>query len=124
MIGFRRHVFVCLNTRDARDPRGCCAHRGADAIFKALRQGAAKANLVDVRINGAGCLDHCSHGPSLVIYPEGAWYRVSTAEDANRILESHIINGRVVTDLLMENIDTTCEQNETPVATGDQKSRL
>jgi len=77
-----------------------------------------------VRINGAGCLDHCSHGPSLVIYPEGAWYRVSTAEDANRILESHIINGRVVTDLLMENIDTTCEQNETPVATGDQKSRL
>jgi (2Fe-2S) ferredoxin len=77
-----------------------------------------------VRINGAGCLDHCSHGPSVVIYPEGVWYRVSTTEDANRILESHIINGRVVTDLLMENIDITCEQNETLVAIGDRKSRL
>jgi (2Fe-2S) ferredoxin len=102
MTGYRRHVFVCLNTRDAKDPRGCCAHRGSEAIYSALREGAAKAKLRDVRINRAGCLDHCQHGPSVVIYPEGVWYRVPTVEDAKRIVESHIINGRIVTDLLME----------------------
>jgi (2Fe-2S) ferredoxin len=105
MTGYRRHVFVCLNTRDAEDPRGCCADRGSEAIYAVLREGAAKAKLKDVRINRAGCLDHCASGPSVVTYPEGVWYRVPTVDDAKRIVESHIINGRIVTDLLMETFE-------------------
>jgi len=102
MTGFRRHVFVCLNARDTKDPRGCCAHRGSEAIYSALRVGAAKAKLKDVRISRAGCLDPCAYGPSVVIYPEGVWYRVPTVDDAKRIVDSHIIDGGIVTDLLME----------------------
>lgn len=107
MVGYRRHVFVCLNTRDASDPRGCCAHRGSEAIFKALKEGAAKARLTDVRINRAGCLDHCSSGPSVVVYPEGVWYHVATVDDAKRILNAHIIRGEIVEDLLMQAAQTT-----------------
>ncbi len=106
MVGYRRHVFVCLNTRETSDPRGCCVHRGSEAIFKALKEGAARARLTDVRINRAGCLDHCSYGPSVVVYPEGVWYRVTSVDDAKRILNAHIINGEIVEDLRMQAAQT------------------
>ena len=102
MAGFRRHVFVCLNERDPKDPRGCCTQRGSEAVFEALKKGARSAGLEDVRINRAGCLDHCESGPTVVVYPEAVWYHVPTVEDAQEILESHIVKGKVVDRLLID----------------------
>jgi (2Fe-2S) ferredoxin len=104
--GFKRHVFVCLNERAADHPRGCCKQRGSDEIFKVLKEGAKKAGLSDedFRINRAGCMEHCEQGPSVVIYPEAVWYHVPSAEDAEEILREHVIGGRVVERLLMDNI--------------------
>lgn len=101
MAGYRRHVFVCQNEREPSHPKGCCKHRGADAIFKVLKEGARKAGLTDVRINRAGCLDHCAFGPTVVVYPEAVWYRVPDVEDAREILASHVIGGKVVDRLLI-----------------------
>lgn len=103
-IGYRRHVFVCLNEREPGHPKGCCKARGADAVFAALKTGAAKAGLGDdVRINRAGCLEHCELGPSVVVYPEAVWYRVPTVQDAEEILREHVVGGKVVDRLLMKN---------------------
>jgi (2Fe-2S) ferredoxin len=104
--GFKYHVFVCLNERPPDHARGCCMHRGSEEVFKALKLGAKKAGLSDedVRINRAGCMEHCEYGPSVVIYPEGVWYHVPTAEDAEEILREHVVGGKVVDRLLMENI--------------------
>jgi (2Fe-2S) ferredoxin len=103
--GYKRHVFVCLNERDPADARGCCKQRGSEQIFKALKEGTAKAGLQgDVRVNRAGCLDHCEYGPSVVIYPEAVWYHVPTVEDAEEIVREHVVGGRVVERLLMDNI--------------------
>jgi (2Fe-2S) ferredoxin len=103
--GYKRHVFVCLNERDPADARGCCKQRGSEQIFKALKEGTAKAGLQgDVRVNRAGCLDHCESGPSVVIYPEAVWYHVPTVEDAEEIVREHVVGGRVVERLLMDNI--------------------
>jgi (2Fe-2S) ferredoxin len=105
MIRYKRHVFVCLNERDPSDPRGCCKQRGSEQIFKALKEGAAKAGLKgDTRINRAGCLDHCELGPSVVVYPEAVWYHVPTVEDAQDIVQEHLVGGNVVERLLMEKI--------------------
>ena len=106
MAGFKRHVFVCLNERAKDHPRGCCLHRGSEEIFKLLKAGAAKAGLKDddVRINRAGCMEHCEYGPAVVIYPEGTWYHVPTKEDAQEILDKHIVGGQVVEHLLIDNI--------------------
>lgn len=103
--GYRCHVFVCLNEREPGHPKGSCKHRGADAVFMALKEGAAKAGLKDdVRINRAGCMEHCEFGPTVVVYPDAAWYHVPTAEDAREILHEHVIGGRVVDRLLIDNI--------------------
>ena len=105
MAGFKRHVFVCLNERDPSDPRGCCKNRGSEEIFEALKSGAKTAGLKgDVRINRAGCLDHCEHGPTVVIYPEAVWYHVPTIEDAQEVLQSHVVEGKVVERLLIDKI--------------------
>ncbi|MEO7336865.1 MAG: (2Fe-2S) ferredoxin domain-containing protein [Caldimonas sp.] len=103
--GYKRHVFVCLNEREPGNPKGCCKHRGADAIFSTLKMGAKKAGLSDddVRINRAGCLEHCEFGPSVVVYPEAVWYRVPTVADAEEILREHVVGGKVVERLLMDN---------------------
>jgi (2Fe-2S) ferredoxin len=106
--GYRRHVFVCLNEREAGHPKGCCKHRGGDAIFNALKMGAKNSGLGDdVRINRAGCFEHCEFGPSVVVYPEAVWYRVPTVADAEEIRREHVVGGKVVERLLMDNADLT-----------------
>jgi len=104
MAGYRRHVFVCLNERDPGDPRGCCKQRGAEAVFDALKKGAGKAGLKDVRVNRAGCLDHCEFGPTVVVYPEAVWYHSCTPAVLERIIRSHIIEGKVVDRLLIDHM--------------------
>ena len=65
---------------------------------------AAKAlGLKNVRITHAGCLDRCELGPTLVIYPEGIWYRVPTKEDVDEVLDTHLVKGGRVERLMREN---------------------
>jgi len=44
-----------------------------------------------VRANKAGCLDHCEHGSTVVVYPEGIWYGNVQVADVPEIVESHIV---------------------------------
>jgi len=55
-----------------------------------------------VRINRAGCLDRCSAGPVMVVYPEAIWYTFATQEDIDEIIESHLIQGKPVSRLVVD----------------------
>ena len=69
----------------------------------ALKDGAKAAGLKGkVRVNRAGCLDHCEHGPVVVVYPEAVWYHVPTVEDAEEILHSHLVGGKPVDRLKID----------------------
>ena len=54
-----------------------------------------------VRVNRAGCFDRCSEGPLMVIYPQAVWYTFVDEQDIDEIIESHILNGKVVERLLV-----------------------
>jgi (2Fe-2S) ferredoxin len=54
-----------------------------------------------VRINKAGCLDRCTEGPVLVVYPEGTWYRYVDTSDIDEIIDEHILAGRPVARLMV-----------------------
>ncbi|MFQ5950150.1 MAG: ferredoxin [Nitrospiria bacterium] len=96
------HIFICINRRPEDDPKGCCAEKGSEAILSVFKEEIAARGLKGkIRANKAGCLDACALGPSVVVYPEGVWYRVKTREDALEVIERHLIKGEIVERLLM-----------------------
>jgi (2Fe-2S) ferredoxin len=62
---------------------------------------AKELGLKGVRVNMAGCLDRCEFGPTVVIYPEGVWYRVRTREEVDAVLEAHLVRGGRVPALML-----------------------
>lgn len=94
MRPFEIHVFVCTSG-------GTCPHQGSLAVHACLKEAVAKAGLKGrVRVNHAGCLDQCGHGPNLVIYPENVWYSHVTPEEAAVIFTQHILGGKPVEHLV------------------------
>ena len=97
MSFYQRHVFFCCNQREAGEK--CCAGAGA-ADMRGYAKGRIKALGLNgpghVRINTAGCLDRCEEGPVLVVYPDAVWYTYVDHEDIDEIIDSHIVNGKVV----------------------------
>jgi len=97
MPPFEKHIFICTNKRDPSDPRGCCMDKGSEQIKEYFKAELKKRGLKGrMRANAAGCLDHCAAGPTVVIYPEGVWYRVGTIEEAREIVEQHLLGGKIV----------------------------
>lgn len=99
---YRRHIFVCQNERPADHPRGCCLGKGSAAVRDRLKEELQKRGLAPrVRANGAGCLDACEHGVTLVIYPDGVWYGAVTPDDVEEIVERTVLHGEVIQRLLI-----------------------
>jgi len=78
--------------------------KSAEAAFDHMKAQVKKLGLNGkgkIRINRAGCFDRCGEGPLLLIYPEAIWYTFIDIEDINEIIESHLINGKVVERLVV-----------------------
>jgi (2Fe-2S) ferredoxin len=54
------------------------------------------AGVGGARMNTAGCLDRCSLGPVMVVYPDGVWYTWSCQADIDEIIAEHLQNNRIV----------------------------
>ena len=108
MAKFQRHLFVCTNDRPADDPRGSCTSRGSEKVLAAFREKLVQAGFRRVvRPNKAGCLDQCAHGVCLVVYPDAVWYGGVTPADVDEIIESHIVHGKPVQRLLIQDDQLT-----------------
>lgn len=90
---YRYHVFVCSFGQT-------CEKAGGIDVFSTMKKAARAAGLGDtVRVNKAGCLNQCGHGPMVVVYPEDTWYCAVDPEGGRRIVEEHLVQGRVVEPL-------------------------
>jgi len=77
--------------------------RGGAEVRDALKEHLKMKGLQSsMRVNGAGCLDACEHGPVVVVYPEQIWYGNVKPEDAAEIVESHLVNGKPVERLMIQ----------------------
>lgn len=97
-----KHVFICTNRREAGNPKGSCAERGADEVRDAFKKLVHERGMKGrVRANAAGCLDQCARGVTVVVYPEQVWYGGVTAADVPEIVQSHLVDGVPVERLRM-----------------------
>jgi (2Fe-2S) ferredoxin len=97
MSYYKYHVFFCVNERE--DGSACCQHYDALAFRDYTKKRIKALELAGkggVRVNTAGCLDRCSEGPVIVVYPEGIWYTYVDQEDIDEIIQEHLVGGRPV----------------------------
>ncbi len=94
---YKYHVFFCTNKRT--DGRASCEDHGSLRMRAYAAQRIKELGLAGVggmRMNTAGCLDRCSLGPVMVVYPDGVWYTWSTQADIDEIIAEHLQHHRIV----------------------------
>ncbi len=92
------HVFVCTTTRPPGHPRGSCAgDRNSREVMMKFFEEIEKNQLFGTAlVTESGCLGPCAMGPTVVVYPDGTWYKQVLPEDVSEIVEGHLKNGKPV----------------------------
>ncbi|MBA2611291.1 MAG: (2Fe-2S) ferredoxin domain-containing protein [Bacteroidetes bacterium] len=96
------HIFVCNNQRSGTEKLSCGETHGLELVGEFKKQLKDLNVNLKTRANKSGCLGICDFGPTVAIYPEGTFYVGVEKTDVKEIIESHIINKKIIERLLLK----------------------
>ena len=98
----KRYLFVCINRRAADNPKGCCAAKDSEEVYKALKEEVAARGLakLEARVCKSSCLDQCDSGVTILVEPDHFFYGRVAVADIPEIVDG-LVNGQPVNRLLI-----------------------
>ena len=105
----KRYLFVCINRRGEDNPKGCCAAKDSEEVYKALKQEVAARGLakLEARVCSSSCLDQCATGVTVLVEPDHFFYGRVTVADVPQIVDGLITNQPV------NHLTVAADQHET-----------
>jgi len=117
----RHHVFVCTG-------KSCAAVGSAEVIEAFERELKVRGILFGKEAKGknpkgsivvteCASVGFCAIGAAVMVYPDGVWYAQVRAADVPEIIESHLLQGRIVDRLALLKVpaEGLAEQSTTKV---------
>jgi len=84
-----RYLFVCINRRADDNPKGCCAAKNSEQVYRALKEEIAARGLakLEARVCTSSCLDQCATGVTVLVEPDHFFYGRVTIADVPAIVD-------------------------------------
>ena len=85
----KRYLFVCINRRAEDNPKGSCAAKESEEVYKALKEEVAARGLakLEARVCTSSCLDQCDSGVTILVEPDHFFYGRVTVADVSEIVD-------------------------------------
>jgi (2Fe-2S) ferredoxin len=98
----KRYLFVCINRRAEDNPKGSCAAKDSEEVYRALKAEIAARGLakLEARVCTSSCLDQCATGVTVLVEPDHFFYGHVTVADVPEIVDG-LVNGQPVNRLMI-----------------------
>lgn len=80
LSGVSKHVLLCNG--------GSCTKKGAEEVTNTVRQEIKDQGLLNkIHTTKTLCNGRCKEGPTVVVYPDGDWYKEMTSEKGKQLID-------------------------------------